>query len=219
LGVTTGPKALLVDYGGVLTSPPADSFRSWLSSDNVDGERFRDLMQTWYAADAPTNIVHDLETGRVTPEEFERQLTRQLVHADGSPVDAAGLLGRMFAGFRAEPAMVDVVRRAHAVGIKTALVSNSWGFTYPREGWAGLFDQVVISGEVGLRKPDPEIYRLTAGKLGLRPADCVFVDDLAVNVRGAAAVGMIGVHHTTAEETTAELEVLFDVTLTGPAPA
>ena len=106
------------------------------------------------------------------------------------------MLARMFAGFRPEPDMIGVVGTARAAGIRTGLLSNSWGLDYPREGWDELFDVVVISGEVGLRKPDPAIYLLAADRLRLRPAEVVFVDDLAPNVRGAAAAGMVGVQHT-----------------------
>jgi epoxide hydrolase-like predicted phosphatase len=202
-----------MDYGGVLTNPPADSFRSWLRTEGVDSGQFRDLMRGWMAPDAPANIAHDLETGRLRPDEFEQLLTQQLVRSDGTAVAADGLLRRMFAGFKPEPSMLDVVRDLRRGGIKTALVSNSWGFSYPRETLGDLFDELVISGEVGIRKPDPEIYLLAARTLGVPPGACVFVDDLAENIRGAAAVGMIGVHHVVPEDTIGELEILFDRSL------
>jgi putative hydrolase of the HAD superfamily len=217
LGVTDAARALLIDYGGVLTNSPRESFGRWLDEDKVDPQRFRSLMRTWFGAegrpDGEGNIAYDLETGRLSPADFEARLARELVHIDGSPVEPAGVLTRMFAGFRPEPSMVDTVRALHAGGVRTALVSNSWGFDYPREGFGELFDAVVISGEEGVRKPDPEIYLLAARRLGVPPEVCVFVDDLAVNIRGAAAVGMIGVHHTVAEDTIAELEILFDRSL------
>jgi epoxide hydrolase-like predicted phosphatase len=112
--------------------------------------------------------------------------------------------------------MVDAVRAAKVHGLGTALLSNSWGLGYDRADWAALFDVVVISGEVGLRKPEPAIYRLAAERLGARPEECVFVDDLAHNVRGAAAAGMVGVHHTSVEMTLSELEALFGVPLRAP---
>ncbi|MEN3356344.1 MAG: hypothetical protein V7637_326 [Mycobacteriales bacterium] len=204
---------MLVDYGGVLTSSPSDSFRRWLAEDRLDPARFREVMRGWLATDAPPNVAHDLETGRLTPEEFERQLIAELVRPDGSTAEATGLLSRMFAGIEAETSMIGVVQRLHADGVRTGLVSNSWGFTYPTEGWAELFDTVVISGEVGARKPEPEIYLMAARQLEVPPTACVFVDDLAANVRGAAAVGMIGVHHTSLASTVEELEVLFDRSL------
>jgi HAD superfamily hydrolase (TIGR01509 family) len=110
---------------------------------------------------------------------------------------------------------VNVVRRAKRAGLKTALLSNSWGNEYLRDDWDALFDATVISGEVGMRKPDAEIYEYTLGELGCPAAAAVFVDDLKPNVRGAAAVGLIGVHHRSYEETVAELEVLFGIDLRG----
>jgi epoxide hydrolase-like predicted phosphatase len=112
--------------------------------------------------------------------------------------------------------MVAVVLAARARGIRTALLSNSWGLDYDRTGWAELFDAVVISGEVGLRKPEPAIYRLAAERLGVAPEGCVFVDDLAPNVRGAAAVGMVGVHYVDHVRAVGELEELFGVPLMAP---
>jgi epoxide hydrolase-like predicted phosphatase len=99
--------------------------------------------------------------------------------------------------------------------LATALLSNSWGLDYPREIWGDLFDVVVISGEVGMRKPESRIFHLAAERLGLPPRACVFVDDLAPNVRGAAAVGMVGVHHVTPQQTIEELEALFGISLRG----
>ncbi|HYY09403.1 MAG TPA: HAD-IA family hydrolase, partial [Kineosporiaceae bacterium] len=95
------------------------------------------------------------------------------------PVAAPGLLGRMLAGLaELDAGMLGIVRRAHAAGVRTALLSNSWGDHYPDELFDGLFDAVVISGRVGMRKPDAEIFRHTAELLGLEPAECVMVDDL-----------------------------------------
>jgi putative hydrolase of the HAD superfamily len=78
-----------------------------------------------------------------------------------------------------------------------------------------MFDTIVISGEVGMRKPEPRIYRHTCADLGLTPAECVFVDDLVHNVAAAVDVGMVGVHHTSYATTEAELSVLFDRDLSG----
>lgn len=206
-------RALIVDYGGVLTNPVADAMAGWLRTDRIDADRFRSLMRAWLTADAANNIAHDLEAGRLSPESFERQLAARLARADGSMPRADGLLARMFAGFRAEARMAEVVRRVRDAGMRTGLLSNSWGFDYPRDGWAELFDDVVISGEVGMRKPDPRIYRHAATRLGVDPEACVFVDDLRPNVLAAVRVGMVGVHHTSLESTVEELEVLFGLPL------
>ena len=97
--------------------------------------------------------------------------------------------------------MLEAVRRARAAGVRTGLVSNSWGTRrYPRDVLTELFDGVVISGEVGIRKPAPEIYALGAQSIGLEPETCVFVDDLPFNLAPAAELGMATVLHRTAEE-------------------
>jgi putative hydrolase of the HAD superfamily len=162
-------------------------------------------------------MIHGLETGRIPAAEFERQLAHELAQAGVPEVEPAGLLVRMFAGMREETGMTGALLRARAAGFKTALLSNSWGNDYPRERWHELFDETVISGEVGMRKPEPEIYRLVAERLGVAPEECVFVDDIAANIKGAVAVGMVGVHHTDVDATLAELEVLLGVPMRGPS--
>jgi epoxide hydrolase-like predicted phosphatase len=123
------------------------------------------------------------------------------------------MLARMFAGLRPDERMLAVVRRARAAGVRTGLLSNSWGFDYPRDGWPGLLDAVVISGEVGLRKPDPAIYALAAERLGLPPEAIVFVDDLPPNVRAASEAGMTAVLHAGVDSTVEELETLLGLSL------
>jgi epoxide hydrolase-like predicted phosphatase len=110
--------------------------------------------------------------------------------------------------------MIDAVRSARAGGVRTGLISNSWGTRrYDREQLAELFDGVVISGEVGMRKPAPEMYSLGAERIGVAPQQCVFVDDLAFNLEPAAALGMATVLHRTAEETIPQLEELLGIPL------
>jgi len=108
-----------------------------------------------------------------------------------------------------EPPLVGVLREARSGGVRTALLSDADRLGPWFDGLAGLFDAVVVSGEVGFGKPDPRSYLLAADRLGLAPARCVFVDDLAANVRGAVAVGMVGVHHRSVETTRNELDVLL----------
>ncbi|HEX8867815.1 MAG TPA: HAD-IA family hydrolase [Lentzea sp.] len=112
-----------------------------------------------------------------------------------------------------EPPLLTALRMAKAGGLKTALLSNADGWWHPPAAWQGLFDATIVSGEVGLAKPQEEIYLLTATELGLQPSECVFVDDLAINVRGAAEAGMVGVHHRSTESTLEELEILLAIAL------
>lgn len=99
--------------------------------------------------------------------------------------------------------------------MRTAILSNDPGgpgAQWLRElGDGRLVDQVVLSGDVGVAKPDPRIYRLTADALGLAPGDCIFVDDLSANVRGAVAVGMVGIHHVDGGATADEIAILLEV--------
>ncbi len=214
-------RALIVDYGGVLTSPLQDTMTSFCEDDEIDLAALRRVIREWlgasYGAEAEANPVHALERGEIAIPDFERELARRLTTHDGRPVESEGLLGRMFAGFQRQQPMFDVVRRARGHGLKTALLSNSWGMDYPRDEWDEVFDTVVISGEVGMRKPEPGIYRHTALRLGLEPAQCVFVDDLRPNVTGAAAVGLVGVRFVSAEQAIDELEQLFGLDLRGTA--
>jgi len=114
-----------------------------------------------------------------------------------------------------EPEMVAAVRRAREAGVQTGLISNSWGTRrYDRDLLSELFDSVVLSGEEGMRKPTPEIYSLGAQRIGLAPEACVFVDDLAFNLKPALALGMATVHHRQPAETIDELERLLAVGLT-----
>ncbi|GGM83678.1 haloacid dehalogenase [Lentzea pudingi] len=113
----------------------------------------------------------------------------------------------------AEPPLLTALRKAKQHGLKTALLSNADGWWQPPTTLTSLLDVAVVSGEVGLAKPDVDIYLLTATKLGVEPAECVFVDDLAVNVRGAAEAGMVGVHHRSTRSTLEELEILLAIAL------
>ena len=102
--------------------------------------------------------------------------------------------------------LLPYVRELRSRGVLTSVVSNADG--PPRPGLEDL-GPVVLSGETGLRKPDPAVYLLAARRLGVAPARCVVVDDLAVNVRGAVAAGMTGVHHVSLERTLQELAALL----------
>jgi putative hydrolase of the HAD superfamily len=213
-------RALVVDWGGVLTSGLDVSIQAWAEGDGVDLTHFHEVMREWLGTavgeQARTNPVAALERGEMQVPHFEEQLAARLRSLDGAPVAAEGLLGRMFDYFEHAPAMHAVVRRARRCGLRTALLSNSWGGHYVRDEWDELFDAVVISGEVGMRKPEPEIYHYTLQALECAPQETVFVDDLPVNVRAAARLGIVGVQHRSYEETVDELETLFGLELREP---
>jgi epoxide hydrolase-like predicted phosphatase len=209
-------KGLLLDFGGVLTSSVVTSFAAFCRTEGIDLDVFREVvLDTARTADS---IFHAVEVGRIDQEEFDRRLAALISRAAGTTIAPDGLKQRLFAASSRDEEMLAAVRRARGHGIKTALVSNSWGGAdYPREIFADLFDAAVISGEVGIRKPDPDIYLAAASRLSLAPAECVFVDDFKINVRGAEAVGMRSIHHCDTAETIAELEEIFGIDLSAIA--
>jgi epoxide hydrolase-like predicted phosphatase len=213
-----GLRGVITDWGGVLTSPIADTVSAWLEADLIDRPSYVAVMRPWinqaYEGDPTENPLHQLERGQGDSVEFERQLAARLTRTDGAPVPAEGLLGRMFAGSETIPAMFDLMRALRAAGIQTCLLSNSWGKEgYPREVFPELFDAWIISGEVGLRKPEEEIFLLAAAQLGLPPEQCVFIDDIQANVDAATALGMAGIRHRDPLATTARLAGLLNLPL------
>lgn len=199
-------RGLLVDWGGVMTTNLFHSFSAFCEAEGLDPAA---LAQAFRGNAAARELLIGFEEGRIQDTEFEEELGRLLGLAT-----AEGLIDRLFAGAQPEPSMVEAVRAARAAGIVTGLISNSWGTTrYPRELLAELFDGVVISGEVGIRKPAPRIYELGAEAIGRAPAECVFVDDLPFNLPPAQELGMATVHHTDPETTIPELERLLGIDL------
>lgn len=201
--------AVVFDYGGVLTSAVRDTTAQWLAADAIDENSFATVMRDWMARDAEAGSpVHRLETGELTGPEFEQEFAARLRTTTGAAVVAEGLLARLFAGMRPDPAMFALLGELRGLGLKVAVLSNSWANTYP-DNLAELVDVVVISGEVGLRKPDPKIYSLVLDQLGLPAQRCVFVDDAPINVDAALALGMAAIRHRDADGTRAELAELI----------
>lgn len=153
---------------------------------------FRDV----YHLPTGAHDLHLLETGAIADDEFFERMTRRYIDAGGhAEVDARLAEYVVFGnGMVACAAMIDAVRQVKGAGYRTALLTNIsrsgeplWRTLLPVEE---LFDVVVDSSQVGLRKPDPAIFTLTCEQLGLQPAECLFVDDLRCNVDAAAGLGM-----------------------------
>jgi len=207
-------RAVITDWGGVLTPPIPQLVRAWADADQINWEAYISVVTPWltaaYDVNGPPNPVHALERGECTPAEFERLLAQRLVRIDGGPVHADGLLTRMLAVGQPIEAMYDLIRGLRANGLRTALLSNSWGDSgYLRADFPSLFDAVIISHEVGMRKPEARIFAYTAQILGVPPADCVFIDDIAANIAAAEAAGMTGIHHADPATTAARLAELL----------
>jgi epoxide hydrolase-like predicted phosphatase len=199
-------RGLLVDFGGVLTTNVFDSFKEFCVKEGLDPQTVKRLFREDPEA---LGELRRLERGELTEEEFSERFGPMLGVAD-----TEGLVDRLFAGMGPDEPMIEAVKKAKRSGVRTGLISNSWGAgRYDRDAFPEMFDGVVISGEVGLHKPEPEIFHLGAERIGVPPEECVFVDDLKENCDGAAAVGMTPILHRGADTTLPELERLFGVEL------
>jgi epoxide hydrolase-like predicted phosphatase len=198
--------ALLIDFGGVLTTNVFASFAAFCRAEGLDPDTVRDRFREDAAA---RDLLGELEEGRISNAEFEARFAPMLGVAE-----TEGLIERLFGGIQPDEAMLDAVAAARRAGVRTGLVSNSWGEEgYDRTRFDELFDVLVISGEIGTRKPEPEIYMLAAERLDRPPERIVFVDDLPGNLKPARALGMATVLHRDAAQTIAELEDHLGVSL------
>jgi putative hydrolase of the HAD superfamily len=204
--VSVARDTLLVDFGGVLTTNVFDAFADFCRAEGLAPDTVRDRFMTDPEA---RDLLGELETGRIGEAQFEPRFAALL-----GLEPAEGLIDRLFAGMVPEPVMLGAVRSARDAGVRTGLLSNSWGQErYDRATLAELFDAVVISGEVGMRKPSPEIYALAAERLGREPGRIVFVDDLPGNLKPAREIGMATVLHRDPATTLPELEEHLGVSL------
>jgi putative hydrolase of the HAD superfamily len=199
-------KALVFDFGGVLTNPVWETFAAFCDAEGLEPEAVKDLFRSDPGA---MQDLRGLESGEMPPEEFQVSFAKRL-----GVSESGGLIDRLFAGMKPDEAMLAAVRAARAGGLKTALLSNSWSLDqYDRDVLDELFDVSVISGEVGLHKPQPEIYALAIEQLGVAAEACVFIDDLRENCEGAEAAGMQALRHRDAAATITQLEEMTGVVL------
>jgi epoxide hydrolase-like predicted phosphatase len=201
----TAVSGLLIDWGGVLTTNLFVSFHAYCLRVEIDPQilmgRFREDPEF-------RELLIALEKGEIDEPAFERRFAVLL------GVAPDGLIDGLSTDVAPDVAMLDAVRRAHTAGVRTGLVSNSWGVhRYPHELFDELFDGVVISGELGIRKPSRRMYELGAERAGVPAERCVYVDDLPFNLTPAEQLGMATVHHTSAETTIPELERLLGIPL------
>jgi epoxide hydrolase-like predicted phosphatase len=200
-------RGLLVDFGGVLTTNVFDSFRAFGEAEGLDPQAVKRAFREDPEA---LGLLRELERGDIAVEEFEPRFGERI---GVSKTD--GLVGRLFGGVGPDERMVEAVRRARAGGVRTGLISNSWGegLSYDTSMLDELFDGIVISGDVGMHKPEPEIFLLGAERIGVPAAECAFVDDLRENCAGAEAVGMTAILHRGADSTLPRLEELLGMPL------
>jgi putative hydrolase of the HAD superfamily len=201
---------LLVDWGGVLTTNLFQSFQDFCVRGGIEPQKLR---ESFGANPEFRELLIALEKGELGEEVFEARLAPLL------GVEPTGLIDGLFAGVHADEAMLEAVRLARAAGVRTGLISNSWGVhRYPHELFDELFDGIVISANEGMRKPSQRMYELGAERAGAEPHACVYVDDLAFNLTPAESLGMATIHHTSADVTIPELERLLGIPLSGSLP-
>ena len=196
--------ALLVDFGGVMTTSVWDSFADFCRAKGLEEDAVKRLFRENAEAVA---CLRSLEIGALQEDEFERRFAK-LLGLD----EATDLIDSMFRGMLPCEPMVAAVRAVRNSGVRTGLVSNSWSTShYDRGLLEELFDATVISAEVGMHKPQPEIYLLAAEQLDESPERCAFVDDLRENCAGAEAVGMTAILHRDPSTTLERIEEMFRI--------
>lgn len=201
-------RGLLLDFGGVLTTSLLEGIRRFCVECGLGPNALLDLFRD---DPAGQRLLADVERGAIGQPEFEAGIGALL------GVDHERLVERLLGTVEPEPAILAAAERARAAGIRTGVLSNSWGLhPYdPYAGWglAERFDALVISQHTGTRKPDPAIYTLAAERLGLPCEACVFVDDLPHNLEPARALGMSVIHKTSADQLLTDLERLLAIPL------
>ena len=204
-------RALLVDYAGVLTPGVAESWQSFEQQHGMPARTIATMLWAAYepgesaeGAEGGPNPIALLERGELDVGDFEQRFADQLGEA-GYDVEAEGLVAALFADLRPAGGVWDLVRDVRAGGVPAVLVSNSWGMGgYPRALLDSVFDELVFSGEVGMRKPDREIFIHAAEQVGAELTRCVFIDDAPANVAAAQRYGMTAVLHKGDDDATRE---------------
>ena len=213
-------EAVIFDYGGVLSTTPFVGLAEFEARMGYpDKSLSRLLFGRGASASGPTESMPDhdwhlLETGRLTLGEFHERLVARSEAALGKPLDL-GVYSEFLRelGVGIHWMMIHRVRDLRAEGYRTAILTNNikeWGPFWKGSIPLDLFDLVVDSCEVGLRKPDPAIFELTCERLGVAPGAAVFLDDTRVHVESARKVGLQAVLVRDAVEAITELDALLE---------
>jgi len=207
-------RAALFDFGGVILSSPFEAFARYERERGLADGFLRRLNSTR----PDENAWAQLERGHVSFDAFCR-LYEGEARAAGGEVDAREVMALLAGDVR--PAMVEAVRRCHE-RLKTACLTNNWvraddGAAAAHEGLlADLFDVVVESSKVGVRKPDPRFYELACEQLAIEPREAVFLDDIGGNLKPARAMGMTTIKVDDPDAAIGELESVVGFPLRSP---
>ena len=213
-------EAVVSDFGGVLTTPLFRTFAALNEEDALEPGAMGGALRR-IAARQGAHPLYELECGRMTERDFLAAIAAQLREDLGRDVEMHSFADRYFAHLRPNEPMVAFLRDLRGRGYRLAMLTNNVREWEPR--WRAmlpvdeLFEVVVDSAFVGMRKPEPAIYRLTCERLGVPPAGCLFVDDVEVNCAVAADLGMTPVLFRSNEQAIAEMrEALGDPQLSEP---
>jgi epoxide hydrolase-like predicted phosphatase len=197
-----GIRAVFFDLGGVLVRTEYEAPRQHLAERL--GMEYDDLVRLVFESETSRMA----SVGKVSMLEHFEAVARKLKR---DPSEAQAIHDEFFAGDVTDRVLVDFIRslKPH---YKTGLISNAWGDLrsyMTAQGFADAFDHLIISAEVGVVKPKPEIYHLALKQLEVSPSEAVFVDDFIENVEGARAVAMSAIHFKDAGETIAQVKKLL----------
>lgn len=200
--------AVLWDFGGVITSSPFDAFRDYEQRHGLP----RDFIRGVNATDPDSNAWARLERNEITPVVFDDLFASESA-ALGHRVPGSDVLALLHGTVRAE--MVEALDHLRRAGYATACLTNnvSGPGSRPAEIDAVMarFDAVVESSKVGVRKPEPRFYEIACDALGVEPRQCVFLDDLGVNLKPAAAMGMTTIKVVEPNAALAELHAVLGI--------
>ncbi len=201
--------AVLWDFGGVILTSPFEAFRRY----EIEHALPIDHIRTVNATNPHANAWALLERTEITPAQFD-QLFADESDVLGHRVSGADVLGLLSGDVR--PQMVAMLDRVKAAGYRTACLTNNVIGGDGRD-LAGddravqvaaimdRFDVIVESSKVGVRKPEPRFYEIACELLDVRPDECVFLDDLGINLKPAAAMGMTTIKVTSADQAITDL--------------
>ncbi len=202
-------RAVISDFGGVLTTPLIESFAAYQRRSGITPQELGEAMARITEASNGRHPLHELEVGRITEGQFLRRLEREL----GGGVRLHEFRETYFDALDPNEEMIALMRELRGRGFRMALLTNNVREWEPH--WRAMlpdideiFEVVVDSAFVGMRKPEPGIYELTVERLGggLGPRECVFVDDVEVNCHAAEELGMHAIHFRDSAQARAELE-------------
>ena len=201
-------EAVISDFGGVLTTPLVQSFMAFQDTTGITTEMLGRAMQAATEANGD-NPLFEMERGEITEAAFLEKLTDSLEPLLGHRPEMHRFKEIYFEALDPNPPMIELMRELKESGYRMAMLTNNvreweplWRPMLPVDE---IFETVVDSGFVGIRKPEARIYALTLERIGLPAEACLFVDDIEVNCEAARKAGMTAVHFRDNEQAIAEI--------------